>query len=309
MLPPVRAKESWRFGVGVPILGYGGRWLGQVGAGWTLNWQVDPSPEAVEGVQHWQVVRLSESGTRPAIGRVAATARRFPGMAWIIGNEPDVRWQDNVTPERYAEAYGELYRAIKAADPSAHVVAGGVTQGSPLRLEYLDRVLTAYEAAHGAPMPLDAWAVHAFVLREQRDSWGVDIPPGLTPDAGLLYEVADHDNRQYFQEQIIAFRRWMAERGYRGVPLVVSEYGILMPSSYGFPDDSVARFLTDSFDFFLNATDPAIGYPDDGDRLVQRWCWYSMADEIYPTGNLVDPTTGQLTVVGRAYRRYVEALP
>ena len=42
----------------------------------------------------------------------------------------------------------------------------------------------------------------------------------------------------HFQQNIIDFRAWMAERGYGDKPLMVSEYGILMPAEYGFPPES-----------------------------------------------------------------------
>ncbi|MEM3553586.1 MAG: hypothetical protein QW658_01350, partial [Candidatus Bathyarchaeia archaeon] len=56
-----------------------------------------------------------------------------------------------------------------------------------------------------------------------------------------------------------------------------------------------------TFEFFLTAADPTIGYPADGYRLVQRWCWYSLDDVTYPTGRLFDPHTGALTVVGEGW--------
>jgi hypothetical protein len=99
----------------------------------------------------------------------------------------------------------------------------------------------------------------------------------------------------------------MAQHGYQNHPLIVSEYGILMPADYGFPPERVAAFLTGSFEFFLTATDPALGYPADGYRLVQMWCWYSLdaPADYYPTGNIYDPQTKQLTAVGDAWREFV----
>ena len=44
---------------------------------------------------------------------------------------------------------------------------GGVSQVTPLRLDYLERVLAAYEKQYGQPMPVDVWNVHTFILREQ----------------------------------------------------------------------------------------------------------------------------------------------
>ncbi|HID61966.1 MAG TPA: hypothetical protein EYP49_04405 [Anaerolineae bacterium] len=157
-----------------------------------------------------------------------------------------------------------------------------------------------------APVPeMDVWNVHNFLLREERDSWGVGIPPGLDATAGVLYEIEDHDDLEAFQSQILAFRRWMAERGQRDRPLVVSEYGIVMPPDYGFDQARVQAFLHATFDYFLTATDDALGYPQDGNRLVQWWAWYSLADTVYPTGNLFDPETKTVTPLGAAFARYV----
>ncbi|MCX7840656.1 MAG: hypothetical protein N2559_14570, partial [Anaerolineae bacterium] len=227
---------------------------------------------------------------------------------WLIGNEPDVKWQDNVEPVTYARLYHRAYRAIKEADPTAQVAIGGVTQPSPLRLRYLDAVLAAYRAQNQREMPIDVWNVHNFILREERGSWGVDIPPGFADATGVLYEVDDSGNLDAFRRQIVAFREWMAARGFQNYPLIISEYGIPMPEDYGFPDERVLNFLIDTFDFFLNARDPALGYPADDYRLVQRWCWYSLDDTMYPTGRLFDPHTGALTNFGKGFAEFVRVL-
>jgi hypothetical protein len=189
--------------------------------------------------------------------------------------------------------------AIKGADPTAQVAIGGVSQPTPLRLRYLEQVLEAYQQQNHQEMPVDVWNVHNFILREERGSWGVDIPPGLSDDVGMLYEVDDSGNVDAFRQQIVEFRKWMSARGYQNRPLIVSEYGIPMPEDYGFPPERVLNFLIGTFDFFLTATDPALGYPADDYKLVQRWCWYSLDDMGYPTGRLFDPQTGKMTEVGR----------
>lgn len=276
--------------------------------GWYLNWQVAAQPAALPGTQFAQMVRLHEDGFRPPLEEISATARQRPGSLWLIGNEPDVPEQDNVTPVQYATSYHTLYTALKAADPSAQVAIGGVAQPTPLRLVYLDRILSTYQGLYGKEMPVDVWNVHAFILREERGSWGVGIPRGLDVDQGQLYEVADHANLEIFRGQIIAFRRWMAQRGFQGKPLIVTEYGILMPADYGFPLELVSQFMAASFDFFLSATDPQLGDPADGYRLVQAFCWYSAADKMFPTSNLFDPESGTITPLGEAYKVYIARL-
>jgi hypothetical protein len=223
----------------------------------------------------------------------------------LISNEPDVRWQDNVTPQTYAHLYREAYQAIKAGDPSAVVAAGGIAQPTELRLRYLDIVVQTYQETFGEPLPAQAWQIHNYMLREERDSWGVDIPPGLPDATGALYSIADSGNIELFKSQIVVFRRWMAGRGYRELPLLITEYGIPMPEDYGFSSDVVASFLTETWRFLLSASDASLGLSSDGGRLVQRWCWFSMAMAEYPTGNLIDPQTGAWEPLARTWMSMV----
>ena len=243
----------------------------------------------------------------PDAGTITNTAQAHPGSTWLIGNEPDVIWQDNLSPEQYAEVYHSYYAAIKRADPSAPLAVAGVAQPTPLRLAYLDRVLEAYERAYGRPMPVDVWTVHNFVLREERGSWGAEIPPGFEDVmVGRLVDVRDHARLDLFEAQLREFRSWMALRGYRNTPLALTEYGILMPTEYGFPTEVVTDYLQATLDLLMRLVDPASGYPADGNRLVQRWAWFSLSDVSFPGGDLADLATGRLTEVGLAYRRSVE---
>ncbi len=297
------ARERFGIGVGMPPPeAYPG--FETLGMGWYLDWQTHLHPSRPGGIEYAQMVRLQGESFRPGEEELQAIARANPGSLWLVGNEPDVIWQDNATPEQYATVYHRVYHALKAADPTAQVAIAGVSQPTPLRLQYLDAILAAYRERYGAEMPVDVWNVHNFILREERGAWGVDIPPGMEVDTGVLYEVEDCGKIETFREQIYTFRRWMKDRGFREKPLIVSEYGIPMPADYGYPFERVRDFMYATFDFFLTATDPELGYPPDGDRLVQRWCWYSLGDTMYPTGNLFDPETREMTPLGRAWRGY-----
>ena len=61
-------------------------------------------------------------------------------------------------------------------------------------------------------------------------------------------------------------------------------------------------------DYLLTASDADIGYPADDNRLVQRLTWYSLSDTVYPTSNLVDPTTGEFTLLGQTFANYAAGL-
>ncbi len=296
-----------RFGFGVAIAPISGYAVDQLHAGWYLNWRADLNPARPQGMEYVQMIRVGGTSFSPSGQDLERVIQNNPGSLWLIGNEPDVIWQDNTTPADYARIYHEVHTLLKSIDSTCEVAIAGITQPTPLRLQYLDLVLDAYQDLYGGMMPVDVWNVHAFILREERDSWGVDIPPGISADQGRLHELEDHDDMEIFREQIVAFRRWMKDRGERDKPLIVSEYGILLPEEYGFPYEKVRDFMYATFDYFLTASDASLGYPADGNRLVQRWAWYSLSDTVYPTGNLFDPDTGQITSLGLAYSSYTSS--
>jgi hypothetical protein len=300
---PIGAIPNWqRFGVTVPQ----GRLADAEAAGLRFGSFLDWWPGNSSSANYWPMIRVSEQGLRnTSWEQLDSLVPTRPGSYWLVGNEMDVKWQDNVTPERYAEIYHDVYTFLKERDPSAKVVIGGVSQPTPLRRAYLDRVLNAYQSKYGVKMPIDVWNVHGFILREEAGSWGVDIPPGMSGAGGMLYEIDDHTNIEIFKENLIAFRQWMAERGYGDKPLVITEYGILMPVDYGFGPEETATFLRQTLDFMTTAVG-STGYAPDNGRLVQWWFWYGVWENEtrYPAGNLYDVNSNGLTPAGRVFSDY-----
>lgn len=302
--------------------------LEALGASWYLNWTIALDPPHPNGSAFLQTVRFDAGNlvSYQSKEAILAIIQSNPGAVWQIGNEPDSIWLDNCTPEQYARAYHEYYHFIKAHDPTAQAAFGGLVQGTPLRMLYLDHVWQAYQDFYGEEMPVDVWVVHGFVFPEVRGGWGADIPPGMGAYAhlGMQYEIRDHDDMTFFAEHIVRFRQWMADHGQREKPLLVNEYGITIWSDIidedgeDFSDDRVIAFMHATFDYFLTATDPDLGYPADGNRLVQAWAWYSLDDNIYYDGQQIgegyngDLFTGAytktMTALGQGYAAYVQPL-
>lgn len=292
--------------------------VGSLNAGWYVDFYTSTVPLRTSGLEYVQTVRVWD-GYNPATlnETLGPVIDANLGSLWQIGNEPDRRGlQDDRTPAEYAVLYHDLYHFVKGRDPSSKVAIGGIVQPTPLRLLYLDMVWDEYQRRYGSPMPVDVWNIHNFILREDY-TWGAGIPPGLDDYAhlGRLYGVQDHDDIEIFREQIYDFRRWMAEKGERNKPLVVSEYGVLMPASFGFRHARVRDFMLATFDFFLNTTDNELGYSADGNRLVQRWSWYSLNDDEYDpatgmgfNGNLFDRDSYAIEPLGQDYATYTAGL-
>ena len=311
-LPPWSGTARFGFGVAVnPVEEYD---VSLLGAEWYNNFRFRSDPPPLFDLEYVQVIRLSGSGYSPSQEIIETYALAQPGTLWLIGNEPDAPLQDCITPEQYAPLYHELYGIIKNVDPSAKVAIGGVVQATPLRLQYLDMILDEYQTLYGEKIPVDIWNVHGFILQEKRDSWGCQIPCGIDDiDEGMLYGVDDHDNMTVFNQQVRDFRKWMNKNGERNKPLIVSEYGILFPSSMGFDEPRVESFMLATFDYFLATKVSWLGYPADENRLVQAWSWYSLDDDSFEGNDthshLFDPATKQITALGTAYRNYTSSLP
>lgn len=307
--------------------------LGQLRVGWFQRYTTVMTPTPPADVQFAQTIRLKQTSATdyqvsPSTTEIAQIATANPGSMWLIGNEPDRRYyQDDLEPQVYATAYHDLYMQIKAADPTARILAGSIVQATEVRLRYLDMVLAAYRQAYGEQMPVDAWSIHGFVLNEvscERNPdpehlgcSGAEIPPGIDDAVGMVLDPADtpphdwierNDDFDIFAANIVRFRQWMAKNGYRQTPLLLSEYGVLIPSS--FPTFTTARvnaFMNRTFDYLLTARDAAIGLPADDYRLVQRLSWFSTTDQSY-NGFLFWPSR-QLTAMGRNYQNYTAAVP
>lgn len=155
-----------------------------LGAGRYLNWRADERPSHPEAMSYYFMVRVRDVAHMPDPGELRWLALQNPGSTWIIGNEADVIWQDNTTPEAYAQAYHSAYTAIKSADPTARFVMNGIVQVSPLRLAWLDMVWDSYYRMYGEEIPVDIWNIHTYVANEMHLEWGFEVPPGIDNAVG-----------------------------------------------------------------------------------------------------------------------------
>jgi hypothetical protein len=304
--------------------------------GWYLNWRVTRTPSHPGGAEYVHTVRLTQEGmdytVTPPLANLLTMVDDNPATTWLIGNEPDgypiASHTDSIDPAIYARAYHDLYQAIKGRDPTARVGNGAIIQPTPLRYQYLDTVWDAYFDTYSTTMPVDVWNIHSFILRETTIApdpepcgentvsiWGAFVPRGSASPTGNLYCLRDQDDIEIFWQRIRGFRQWMADRGQRDKPLIITEYGVLFPEDYTdedgrfFSQTRVGTFMTETFDRMLTETDPGTGYAYDANRLVQRWAWYSLSED--PTlmgGALFDPKTGQLRELGQMYQNYTSAI-
>lgn len=170
-----------------------------------------------------ELIRVGDSAPVPALtqAQVQAAAQSNRGAHWIIGNEPNVVGQDNLTGTAYAGEFKKFYDWIKAADPTAKLVVGntlnfnlsdcgGCSYGRGDL--WLNEFRQAYRNANGGvEPPVDVWGIHAYPL-----NWWAQptVAHGMTD-----YRLAI--------EQIKAFRTYLDQNGHAGKPIWVTELGVI----------------------------------------------------------------------------------
>jgi hypothetical protein len=307
-------------------------------------------PERRRSISGYWTREISSAGGRATFGWVPIAISQIqnrPGALWIVGNEVDrINIQGDTYPDVYARAYHEVYNFIKERDPSAQVAISGLVQVTPGRLQYLDLVWDAYLNQYGNPMPVDVWTMHIYILPERSMETGegaiANIALGTDPALAIwdsnneaancprddVYCYAEHDDIGIFAEQVVDMRTWMKEHGQQNKPLILSEYSILYVFlNYDDPDNPthcylmdefdecftqqrVSNFMVETFDYMETATNPSLGYPADGNRLVQQWLWYAIHTPVDQTGgssNLMNDALTQFTQVGQTFHDEVAA--
>ncbi len=176
-----------------------------------LFFNVDPAPGYSSGEAVWQAAGILVDGAPLSMSQVvgndlqpvinyppqdpdafaayaADLARRYPQIeAWEVWNEPNTSffWRPAVKADGYATLLKKTYVAVKAANPNAKVILGGLSPGnSP---EQLDAVPAAGFLAriyqNGGGAFFDAVAYHAYGVGGLED-W-------LPYELGMIREVMD----------------------------------------------------------------------------------------------------------------------
>jgi hypothetical protein len=231
---------------------------------------------------------------------VAERARDHPGRTWIIGNEPNVPGQDDLSPEAYSDLLAKAVGAIRGVDPTALLVGPNVLnwertctgcQGMTSGKEWSAAFVADYTRRYGK-LPLDVWGAHVYTI-----DW--DHLP-------MLDAAGD-------QAQLMATRKWLDGCGLR-TPIWLTEFGVIwgydgmewqdtgtnwiMKATGRFREDLIGQYLDTIFGWLGRS------------GIVERWVLYatSPSKEPYasdPAGiSLLKPGTVTPTALGEKYRSW-----
>ena len=311
---------SCHFGI-TTMYGSTGYDFSVIGVDGYIDWSYKAkSSEVADNIQYYRVINLGDTYYTWFLQSLPSLLSTYPGSIWIIGNEPDsqVSYQDHISAEVYAERFWNMAKVIRANDPTAKIAFGTVIQPTPVRIHYLGLAINKLIALEGdqarALALIDIFSIHAFILNERPfttpncgDCWGAGVPVGYDPATWPAYQVIDGTQTydiNRFKSRVTAFRQWMKDIGQQSKPLWITEYGSLFPTRLNVSELDTASFMEQSFDFML-APDSLLGKSDDNNRLVQKWVWYSLNDEILNFGgSLYNPLTKNLTLVGDRFIKY-----
>ncbi len=243
-----------------------------------LRWWYQYQPQ--DGPAPYHQVQLVSTRTGAwDVDAIRSRAAARPSSYWLVGNEPNVPGQDDISPEAYAVAFAQIVGAIKDGDPEARIVAPnvlnweetclacpGITRGR----EWADRFLSAYQRMYGGPPPIDVWGIHPYQV-----DW-VHLPQ----------TDADHVRRE-----LVAMRAYLdSDPSQRDKPIWVTELGVLwgydglvwMEESPGvwkalpvgsYREDLLEAWLGELLDW-LESEGRALG--------VERWFLYSTSAQPEP---------------------------
>ena len=204
--------------------------------------------------------------------------RSHPGLYWQIGNEPNVPNQDNLSPADYAQKHRYWTKRIKAIDPSAKILNGGIANWpdvvgvSGAAVSYIKEFRESYWMMFGEYPQVDVWSIHAY-------------PPFRYVD-GQRRSICDTAAPKRFIQEAAEYLRGVGEYG----PIWLTEFGMEWGDD---SDECMGRFMTDMV-HWLKQTD-----------YVSRWYWFAVNPREDGFGGALVDLDGNLTNLGKRYRELV----
>ena len=208
-----------------------------LGAGYPPYWCPPANVQEYAQFASYMVERYDGDGVSDATGspRIAA---------WEIWNEPNNReqWPDigadgNARKRRYGELLVAAFQAIKAADPTAKVLIGGVyifdgnnPGGNEDGLYFLNAVGGVFQQVPSAKQAFDVFSIHPYIPTVAPDA--PQIPPRITVEG-----------------RVHAARTWLNDAvGRSAVPIWITEIGWCTegncPGGVPVTEEQQANYLT-----------------------------------------------------------------
>ena len=249
-----------RYGV-VVVREMGAEQLDRLGPVWYYRYGYEG--DGLRG--HQRVFLVGPHFDREAVRMAIA---RHPGAWWLVGNEPNDPFQDNLSPAAYAAFYQRFTELALSTDRSCRLVPAGLANAD---WRWAQAFLDSYVAQYKRAPTIAAWNIHNYMLEPDRDQ--LDL--------------------QEFKERILSFRRWMTQVGDGNKPLMLTEFGVLFGTGLaGRPAEEPERVRV-----FVHE---AVRWLAETEH-VQCWAWFANNTGGQFNGDLY-LDNGELSSFGIFYR-------
>lgn len=219
-----------------------------------------------------------------------------PGVIWIIGNEPDIEDQDNLTIPEYTRMYHLYYHFIKDRDPTARIANAGLVgvlgyRNFPHQETWFNNMLTEYQNRFNSPMPIDIWNTHAYYQRVDPD-----VTPWVPPDE-MSQLVMDN-----IVNPFINYVQTVDNGRYRYQEIILSEIGIAF--GWGESNSYTQTELNQFMDHYTSDLEEKVISGD-----LDRFYWFyggHIPEGIFRQSSLLN-ANGQPNQLGIRYRNRAQA--
>jgi len=238
-----------------------------------LDRAIDALPEGIEYVAYqWGCGTSGSSWDTVSLSSIERFAAKYPGLKWLIFNEPDRQDQADCLPSIAADTYNDIYNILKTTDPTSKVYCCG-TSNYQAHWKWMGAFLEVYSDKYGSLPPMDGLHYHFY------------------------NDFVNRFNVAQFQDAVLRTKHlnetWMNNWAptMSQLPWIISEWGVL--SDYGDSPTEAARVAE-----FLRATWGWLGRQP----YIEQHFWYATyVDEL--AGNLlVERNSSTLSVVGQAFQ-------
>jgi hypothetical protein len=241
---------------------------------WFINW----SPHGPFGDPRYvPLVKAGDCDTPEEREQLATYATQYPGLTWLMFNEPDISDQDNISYTYGAQLYDATYDAIKTADPTAKMFCCGTAFATTQWLEGFRQEVTK---------PVDGIHFHGYPCTR-------DIAQECV---GSPYDAFNNRfDMVLMKNRLNAFYSYLQSHSeFAEKPVWLTEIGILSTLDW----DTREEVKTGVMDPFLNYLEN-----EDGWQKFERSAWFSTRYETYNASDLIF-TDNSLTVLGERWNTF-----
>ena len=178
--PPLAlAKCSLKKGIsgpgGCPNVPQLNQFQRQIDISWFYTWASCPDRNSYwnTDAEYVPMIRSVHNYNRDRIQRIV-NQRNYQGKYWLVGNEPDVYNQDDLTYDQAAEKYGEITYLIKQVDPTAKIIMLGLGTPNDWWKKQFVRAwrrrwpTSSYDSLEEV---IDGWHVHLYGHPQGNETW------------------------------------------------------------------------------------------------------------------------------------------